>query len=95
MVTVRAKIHLYANGRDTPFTNGYRPLFDFFKGSLISGQINLINTLSLAPGEEGEAVIRFASAELVGYLGVGQMFAFGEGKSKLGTIVILELISLD
>jgi translation elongation factor EF-Tu-like GTPase len=53
MIRIKAVIKLYNDGRKTPFTSGYRPLFDFIEETKTSGQITLIDREVFYPGDEG------------------------------------------
>lgn len=95
MIKVRAKIKLYEgkDKRQTSFTTGYRPLFEFIAETKISGQITLINQKEFRPGEEGVAEIAFIHQEYLGRdFGVGKTAKFYEGKEPLGEAEILELL---
>jgi translation elongation factor EF-Tu-like GTPase len=95
MIKVKAKIKLYKNdtSRKTPFTNGYRPLFNFIKEMKTSGQIMLKDRNEFFPGDEGLVEITFLSKNYLGDdFGVGAKFVFGEGLEPLGEGEIIELI---
>ena len=87
MFHVKAHIKLYEgkNYRQTPFTDGYRPLFKFIPNMMKSGQIKLINRNTFKPGEHGLVEISFLDDN---YLGpdfrTGKKFTFGEGSHVLG-----------
>ncbi|PUZ19217.1 elongation factor Tu [Chitinophaga costaii] len=93
MVKIRAHIKLYEKGRETPFSNGYRPLFNFIEEMKTSGRIDLIDREQFCPGEEGEVEIVFLNK---GYLGsdfdIGKMFLFGEGSEPLGEGTVKEIL---
>ena len=59
MIRIKAVIKLYNDGRKTPFTSGYRPLFDFIEETKTSGQITLIDREVFYPGDEGIVEIAF------------------------------------
>ncbi|MGF7076237.1 translation elongation factor EF-Tu-like GTPase [Mucilaginibacter sp. 3215] len=61
MIKVKASIKLYEgeNVRKTPFTTGYRPLFNFITDVKTSGQISLIKHDKFFPGEQGSVDIEF------------------------------------
>lgn len=95
MIKVRAKIKLYKGKgkRQTPFTTGYRPLFEFITETKTSGQITLINQKEFRPGEEGVAEIAFLHHEYLGNdFAPGKRVKFYEGKEPLGEAEILELL---
>lgn len=95
MIKVRAKIKLFKgeNKRQTPFTTGYRPLFQFIEEMKTSGQITLINQKEFSPGEEGLVEIIFLHQDYLGRdFGVGKTFSFYEGKEPLGEGKIIELL---
>jgi len=94
MIKVKAKIKLFegSNKRQTPFANGYRPLFKFIEGTMTSGQISLINQEQFKPGEEGVVEIAFLNNEFLGDdFGIGKLFNFYESKEPLGEGEILEI----
>ncbi|MEC3877941.1 EF-Tu C-terminal domain-related protein [Chryseobacterium salviniae] len=90
---IRAKLLLYKGGRETPFQNGYRPLFDFDSTSLVSGRIMLSSEKKMVyPGEETEVEIEFISDDYFGNkLHVGEKILFTESKKPLGEIEIIEI----
>ena len=49
-MNIVAMLYLYGEGRKTPFSNGYRPLFSI-NGKNYSGEINLKDRNYLSPGE--------------------------------------------
>ena len=94
MVKVKAKIKLYAGEpyRKTPFTNGYRPLFNFISDMKKSGQIMLLNKSKFKPGDEDDVEITFIDNNYLGSdFGKGKTFTFGEGSQVLGEGQILEV----
>ncbi|AKK73619.1 hypothetical protein HX13_21720 [Chryseobacterium sp. P1-3] len=96
MITIRAKLNLYQDVRQTPFISGYRPTFDLGKG-LTSGRILLLNNKkSFLPGEEDEVEINFLSKEFLGTkFKVGEKVMFTEGLTPVGEIEILKILSID
>jgi translation elongation factor EF-Tu-like GTPase len=95
MLNVRAKIKLYKGDgyRQTPFVNGYRPLFNFISESKKSGKINLIDTSQFLPGDEGIVTISFIDEQYLGNdFGTGKTFTFGEGSHTLGEGKVLEVV---
>jgi len=93
MFKVKAKIKLFKGDgkRNTPFKNGYRPLFDFLKESKVSGSIKLIDRGQFKPGEEAIAYITFLGS----FCKVGTHFSFYESIVPLGEGGILEIVSRD
>jgi translation elongation factor EF-Tu-like GTPase len=95
MILVKANLKLYygEKARQTPFTNGYRPLFNFGEDMKTSGQINLIDKNEFSPGENGVVEIAFLNDEYLGKdFNVGTKFSFGEGKIPLGEGEIIEIL---
>jgi translation elongation factor EF-Tu-like GTPase len=95
MVKVEALIKLYIgeNVRQTPFTNGYRPLFCFIEETGTSGQITLIGRESFFPGEEGIVRIAFLNRQFLGGdFRVGTKFHFGEGGEPLGEGEVVSIL---
>lgn len=93
MIKVKAKIKLYKNLRKTPFTNGYRTMFNFVKEMKTSGNIKLIDRDNFFPGDEGEVEINFLSkTHLRNDFNIGKKFSFGEGEEPLGEGEILEIV---
>ncbi len=93
MIKVRARITLFkgVNKRQSPFSNGYRPLFRFVDSTLTSGQIKLINQDHFCPGEEGVVEVTFLNREFLGDdFGVGKSFNFSESNIPLGEGEIIE-----
>lgn len=90
MIRVRAHIKLYAGvgKRKTPFTNGYRPLFDVLEDTKTSGMITLLDRDSFRPGDEGVVEIKFINANC----DEGTRFYFYESVEPLGEGVVLELL---
>ena len=90
MIRVRAHIKLYAGAgkRKTPFTSGYRPLFDVLEDTKTSGMITLLDRDSFEPGDEGGVEIKFINANC----DEGTKFNFYESVEPLGEGVILELL---
>lgn len=96
MIKIKAHIKLYANGRKNPFTNNYRPLFNFTKSTKTSGQIELIDREKMYPGECLDVIIVFLSKEYLGENFIeGRRFTFDEGGDPLGEGVIITIISLE
>lgn len=94
MIKVKAKIKLFEGKgkRQTPFINGYRPVFKFLEEMKTSGQITLINQDEFIPGEEGVVEIVFLHKEYLGQnFGIGKLFNFYEGEEPLGEGKILEI----
>lgn len=94
MITIKAMLHLYDNIRKTPFSNGYRPAFDFGSESLTSGRILLDNENQLFyPNKTEEVKINFMFNEFFNNrLKVGERIYFYEGSNQLGEIEILEIL---
>ncbi|WP_162418445.1 hypothetical protein [Cyclobacterium roseum] len=93
MVKIKAHIKLYENGRKTPFTSGYRPLFNFVKEMKTSGRIDLIDREQFCPGEEGEVEILFLNKVYLGNdFDIGKTFLFGEGTFTLGEGTVEEIL---
>ena len=96
MLNVRAIIKLYRGEpyRKTPFTDGYKPLFNFIKNMKKSGKITLTNRNEFSPGEEGEVTITFLDKNYLGSdFGNGKEFTFSEGTHVLGEGRILEVMN--
>lgn len=95
MIRIKAIIRLYKNGRKTPFSNGYRPLFDFAECTKTSGQINLIDRDMFYPGDEGIVEIYFLKDLYLGNnFSEGVKFTFGEGREPLGEGEIKEILKI-
>lgn len=93
MISIKAILHFYDNVRKTPFSNGYRPAFDFESESLTSGRILLENEKLFYPGEIGEVKIEFLFEEfLKNKLEIGEKIYFYEGPNRLGEIEIIEIL---
>jgi GTPase len=93
MLSIRAHIELYAGKeyRQTPFMNGYRPLFNFVQGMKKSGKISLINKDKFNPGEHGLVDIVFLDNSYLGSdFGKGKKFTFGEGPHVLGEGLVID-----
>lgn len=90
---IRAKLFLYKEGREKPFENGYRPLFNFGSTSLVSGRITLpLEKKLVYPGEEIKVDIDFISKDYFGKkLRIGEKILFSESKVPLGEIEIIEI----
>ena len=95
MIKVRAEIKFFKNsGRTNPIITGYRPLFDFNGGSLVSGRITLIKSKFIYPEEREVVYIEFLDLRFLGdNFRVGTNFKFGEGVSSFGEGKIIEIIS--
>ncbi len=93
MITIKACIKLYKNGRKSPFYSGYRPVFRFFQETATSGAIELIDRDRFFPDDEGVVKIRFLYKENLGNdFVVGKKFTFGEGTKPLGEGIIIEIL---
>jgi GTPase len=94
MVTIKAYIKLYRNGRKSPFSSGYRPVFKFIQETATSGLIELIDREDFAPDDEGVVKITFLYREYLGNdFAEGKKFTFGEGRSVLGEGVVIEILN--
>lgn len=98
LVKVLANIELFIgeNMRQTAFSSGYRPVFDFVNTKTkISGKIDLINMDTFVPGMSGIVEITFIQGMISDdYFKRGETFKISEGgKYSLGKGQILELIS--
>jgi elongation factor Tu len=81
------------NGRETPFYNGYRHLFNFIEEMKTSGRIDLIDREQFCPGEEGRVEITFLNSDYLGSdFDIGKMFFFGEGSEPLGEGTVKEIL---
>ncbi len=88
-MNIVAMLYLYEEGRKTPFSNGYRPLFNV-NGNNYSGSINLENKNYLLPGEKSIVSIVFLNNHLK--LKEGDILYFSENtKVILGEVEILEI----
>jgi elongation factor Tu len=93
MVKIKAHIKLYKDYRQTPFSSGYRPLFDFIEEMKTSGRIDLTDRERFCPGEEGEVEIVFLNGDYLGdNFGVGIMFFLWEGSVPLGEGTVKEIL---
>ncbi len=95
MITIKANLKLYTGERvrKTPFTNGYRPLFNFVNKMKTSGQVFLLDRNAFLPGDEGVVEIGFLSKEYLGKdFGKGKKFTFDEGAEILGDGEVLEIL---
>ncbi len=96
MLHVKAKISLFKGSayRKTPFTDGYKPLFNFVENMKKSGKISLINKKEFAPGEEAEVEITFLDKNYLGSdFGKGKEFTFGEGQHIFGEGKIIKVLN--
>ncbi|MRG44192.1 hypothetical protein GFS24_03655 [Chitinophaga sp. SYP-B3965] len=97
IITVLAEITLYEGGgmRNTPFTNGYRPLFNLRDVSTkISGHINIVERECFSPGETGKVTISFLQGMVDdSSFNINEEFTFGEGIGILGKGRILERVN--
>ncbi len=91
MITVKAKLKLYkgTQKRQIPFQDGYRPAFDIFSDSLISGMIHLVDREYFYPGDEGVVEIKF----LYNDIKKNKVYYFYEGEKKFGEIIINEILT--
>lgn len=95
MRTIKANLHLYINIRKTPFSDGYRPAFDFGSEILTSGRIMLIDEQNklFFPGETRQVKIDFIFYDFVkNKLKIGEKIYFYEGRNCLGYIIILDIL---
>jgi translation elongation factor EF-Tu-like GTPase len=94
LIKIIAKIKLLANGRQTPFISGYRPLFNFNDAwSRVSGRIDLINMDQFEPGKEGQVYVTFIKGMIDNDIFVaGQRFTFGENEQSLGEGEIVRVV---
>ena len=91
MIQVRAILKLYIGPgkRKTPFTDGYRPLFDFAEKRKVSGMIKLLDRTEFRPGEEALVEIRFlADDQCI----EGEQFRIYEAVEPLGEGNIIEIL---
>lgn len=90
MIRVKAKIKLYSGygKRKTPFSNGYRPLFDLLEDTKVSGMITLLDRNEFQPGEEGVVEIKFLEANCT----EGKKFHFYESKDPLGEGIVIDIL---
>ena len=97
LIKVLAKIELFSgyNMRKTPFTNGYKPLFDFIgEKTKISGSIDLMGKEEFTPGTSGTVQITFIKGILnSNHFKIGETFTFGEGREPIGKGEIIEVIN--
>ena len=98
LIKVLAKIELFAgeNMRQTPFSNGYRPVFNFVNAKTkISGKIDLIEINSFAPGTSEIVQVTFIKGMISNdYFRKGETFTISEGgEYNLGKGEILEVIT--
>jgi hypothetical protein len=87
MINIKAQIKLYKGQgyRQTPFADGYRPLFNFVSDMKKSGKINLSNRKQFSPGEEDIVTITFIDGKYLGNdFGKYKSFTFSEGPHILG-----------
>jgi len=95
MIRILATIRLYTGVgyRQTPFTTGYRPLFNFVPEMKTSGHITLLDRLAFFPGEQWVVEIGFLSNAYLGTrMGAGTPFTFGEGRLPLGEGEVIEIL---
>lgn len=95
MIKIKAKIRLYKCDfcRKTPFSSGYRPLFNFVKEMKTSGQITLLDREEFLPGDEGNVQITFLNKDYLGdNFSIGTKFIFDEGQITLGEGFVGELL---
>lgn len=98
LIKVLAKIELFSgkNMRQIPFSNKYRPAFEF-KGARtkLSGSIDLIDTDTFAPGMSGIVKVTFIKGMIEdNYFKKGESFTISEGgKYALGKGEILEIVN--
>ena len=93
IIRIKAVIKLYSDVRRTPFSSGYRPLFDFIKETKTSGQITLLDREAFYPGDEGIVEIAFLIRRALGdNFFEGTKFTFGEGRKLVGEGTILEIL---
>lgn len=92
MIRIKAIILLYKGERKSPFSNGYRPLFNFIETMKVSGKIMLPSgKREFLPGEKGQVDIIFLNKNFLGdTFGKGAKFSFGEGAEPLGEGEVLD-----
>jgi elongation factor Tu len=89
MISIIGRLALYEEGRMSPFSNGYRPLFNI-KGNKYSGKIILEEKKQLFPGEKNNVIIEFLTDNL--NIKEGDTITFDEGTNKiLGEVEILKI----
>lgn len=88
MKSITGILTLYKEGRKSPFSNGYRPLFNI-KNNKFSGRIKL-EKKQLFPGEKVNVIIEFLAGELD--IHKGEIITFDEGTSIIiGEVKILTI----
>ena len=88
---INANLFLYKEGRKTPFTNGYRPLFNI-GGKRYSGSIQITNKDQVFPGEKSLVTINFFTDFNLD-IQKGAVILFGElPDMELGEIEVLNVI---
>lgn len=89
MKSITGILTLYKEGRKSPFSNGYRPLFNI-KNNKFSGRIKLENKEQLFPGEKVNVIIEFLTDDLD--IHKGEIITFDEGTSIIiGEVKILTI----
>lgn len=90
MKSITGILTLYKEGRKSPFSNGYRPLFNI-KNNKFSGRIKLENKEQLFPGEKVNVIIEFLTDDLD--IHKGEIITFDEGTSIIiGEVKILTIL---
>jgi len=92
MINIKAQIKLYKGQgyRQTPFIDGYRPLFNFVSDMKKSGRINLSDRKQFSPGDED--IVTIDEKYLGNDFGKDKSFTFSEGPHILGEGKVLEVI---
>jgi len=75
-----------AGKRQTPFHDGYRPLFAVREGELASGMIELQDRSELRPGEAAVVNVRFVRRHA---FAAGMRIQFFEAAEPLGHVEVL------
>ena len=94
-ITVLSKITLYSGekGRKTAIVSGYQPLFNFADApTIISGNIDLMETPELKPGMSAVVSINFLKGFISEkYFVAGERFTFAESLQALGEGEIMQV----
>lgn len=92
---IKAYISLLENdkGRRKPIYSGYRPNFSFSTRNVFCGEITLINTGELKPGDSAYAFIKLLPAKTIPRnLKIKDSFTLLEGNKVVGMGIIIDKI---